>query len=135
MMYLVESQMGLVKIGYSVTPEARTASIQAFSPSLCRLIAKWPAERKAEYLYHRRFASVRAHSEWFSVAGEFADFVAEMRGVGVDSIPDWDALGIRIGDPSPGFSARAKAKWADPEWRELQAQRRAFRKALKQERA
>lgn len=88
--YLIEAQNGLVKIGSSICPTSRLLATRTHSPVLVRLIAMWPGNRADEYELHARFEEYRSHSEWFKIEGEIIKFVDTYRGIGVQSVEDWD---------------------------------------------
>lgn len=92
--YLIESEIGRVKIGVSHSPRARLASIEPISPVLCRLIACWPGVKDDETALHKRFEAQRSHREWFRIEGDLAAFVEAHRGRGVETVPAWDSLGF-----------------------------------------
>ncbi|MFJ6775736.1 GIY-YIG nuclease family protein [Kitasatospora sp. NPDC091257] len=59
-----------VKIGRSVDPPSRLASLQAGSPVELRLLATFPGGPRLEKYLHVRFADQRVHGEWFDFRGE-----------------------------------------------------------------
>lgn len=122
LVYLVEAQSGLVKIGVSRNPKSREVLINRHSPIPARLISFWPGDGRDEHALHRRFAGQRSHNEWFRLEGPLSEFVDAKRGLGVDRIPTWEEM------TEPGaarrrlsyrerMSAAAKARWANPVWR------------------
>lgn len=66
-----------VKIGFSVDPESRLATLQTGSPHELRLAASVPGTIEDEHLLHRRFAEyrVRADGEWFRHEGALAEYI------------------------------------------------------------
>lgn len=92
LIYLVESQTGILKIGFSANPSYRLSMLQPCSPCLLRLIAQWPAFQREEYALHKRFREQRLHYEWFLIDGPLAAFVEQMRGTGLSSVLDWAAV-------------------------------------------
>lgn len=66
---------GLVKIGTTRDPQHRMRELHAYSPerlALRRLLRVRPADQghAAEAEFHRRFAKLREHGEWFRVEGD-----------------------------------------------------------------
>ena len=104
----------------------------AHSPILIRLIAQWPGEYEDEFSLHARFRDQRHHNEWFAVVGPVLEFIGEIRGRGVEVVPDWNALRFydiseRKVRASAIRSAKARRRWADPEYRRDVAMRREYR--------
>lgn len=66
----------LVKIGHSKNPEGRLSKINSDTSAPCRLIGYIPGTRADEDELHRRFARLRAHSEWFRKSGIVEEFLA-----------------------------------------------------------
>lgn len=56
---------GLIKIGFSKTPHARLATLQAGSPVELEFIAYVIGDMTMERRFHERHASARQHGEWF----------------------------------------------------------------------
>lgn len=90
--YLIEAEIGLVKIGRAQNVGDRLQVIRTHSPVLTRLIAKWDGGEPEEIALHERFQIFRKLNEWFEYTGEFARFVDESRGLGVLDIPNWQEL-------------------------------------------
>ena len=120
--YLIQAQIGVIKIGHANDPSQRLATVHTHSPVPVRLIAQWPGKVSEERELHRRFDQHRTHSEWFRLEGDLLDFVSEVQGRGVDRIVEWSEV------TRAGFAERQslrahrhsiamKARWADPEWR------------------
>lgn len=91
--YPIEAENGRVKIGHSLNPASRARAVDLHSAVPTRMIAVWPGSRADEAGLHCRFAGLRTHREWFKIEAELASFVAQVRGVGVDRIPEWDEVG------------------------------------------
>jgi hypothetical protein len=72
MIYFIQAgSRGLVKIGFSGGhPRQRMACLQIGSPVKLRLIGMSPGNQKDEAEWHRRFAHLREHGEWFRWAGD-----------------------------------------------------------------
>lgn len=124
MIYFVEAENGLIKIGSSKWPEQRARSICGASPVKARLIITFQGGMRAEFAAHRQYRESRAWNEWFHCTGALAEFVAENRGLGVEHILDWAEIAFYDRKVSPAsLEARARqskimrAKWADPKVR------------------
>jgi hypothetical protein len=65
--YFIRSpELGLVKIGYTAEPpHGRLKALQTGSPSRLEILGAVPATRETEARFHRRFAALRRHGEWF----------------------------------------------------------------------
>lgn len=87
--YVVETQIGVVKIGCSANPVSRAKTISTHSPLPTRLVAAVPGIWADERALHERFADYMTHNEWFRCEGPVAEFVASIRGQGVERIIDW----------------------------------------------
>lgn len=129
-LYLIEAKSGEVKIGCSNDPYGRAHAIGMSSPHEVRLIAMWPGTFPEEHVLHHQFSQFRHYREWFRLEGEFAEFVAQKRGVGVELIAPWGGVYTedfiaRQADKARRISAALKASWADPEFRQRQADWRA----------
>jgi hypothetical protein len=56
----------LVKIGYcSGNPERRITSLKTGCPHPLKLLGRFEGSRDDERAWHRRFAHLRVHGEWF----------------------------------------------------------------------
>jgi hypothetical protein len=71
MIYFIRSgRRGLVKIGYTTNAQARLENLQCGSAEPLTIIGLAEGDRKAESDWHRRFAHLRLHGEWFRFAPE-----------------------------------------------------------------
>jgi hypothetical protein len=126
--YLIEAECGTVKIGCSRWPSNRLSCMTGHTPVPVRLIAQWAGDRSVEMALHNQFVGQRSHNEWFRVEGPVAVFVETMRGVGMEgSIPDWSELHFSNSAEKRAAAGRKRgeklrAKWADPEYREMRLQ-------------
>jgi hypothetical protein len=77
---------GLVKIGWAVDPWKRLSTLQCGSPVELQLVACVPGGPADERAMHRRFASLRAHGEWFRLRGDLRTTIREFAVVAVDTI-------------------------------------------------
>ena len=73
---------GPVKIGYSVKPRARLATLQTANHEKLRILASMPGGASVERSMHRLFDlyRVRDGSEWFKPTHELMAFISELRG-------------------------------------------------------
>lgn len=138
--YLIEAQMGVLKIGCSARPETRLKTMAVNSPTPLRLIAVWPGVTADERALHARFDAHRFYNEWFRIEGDLAGFVESVRGKGVARIPDWSDSGPsgsaeRKKAGRHSASMKLKALWADPAHREFLADVKARRKRIESRRA
>lgn len=120
--YVLEAQNGMIKIGCSTCPRTRFEAIFAHSPVLIRQIAEWRGARADELVLHKQFHEFRHHNEWFAGVGPVLAFANEVRGRGVDHIPDWpDLLFHTIEERKKrervNRSRVSRERWADPEFR------------------
>ncbi|MGO4171590.1 GIY-YIG nuclease family protein [Bosea sp. TAF32] len=120
--YVIEAQIGLIKIGCSRWPAKRAAMVSAHSPCPVRLVAVLDGGHPFERELHRRFAGSRGHGEWFRKEGAVAEFFTQFFGEGVDTIPAWSSFDRSPGNPHDidlrtRRSLAAKERWADPEYR------------------
>lgn len=74
-LYLIQSELGYVKIGITANVERRLDSLQTSSPSRLKLYQKVgcpnvEAARRLEKLLHKRYASNRVNREWFDIDPE-----------------------------------------------------------------
>lgn len=58
---------GPVKIGCSIAPEGRLATIAAWSPIRLEIVAIVDGGHELEVALHKRFAHLALHGEWFGV--------------------------------------------------------------------
>jgi len=70
--YLIEGG-GLLKIGRSVTPRARLASMRTGSPAALTMLTVVAGGPKEERRMHERFAVHRKHGEWFTDCPEIRE--------------------------------------------------------------
>lgn len=121
LLYVIEAENRMVKLGRSEFPARRLAAVATHSPVRVRLVAQYDGSVDAERELHERFREFRSHREWFALVGPVADFVNSVRGVGVDRIPDWPELdyashAISRSRQNERQSEAIRAYWADPVW-------------------
>lgn len=80
--YLMESDIGLYKIGHSVRPKDRLNKLRAQSPINIKLLhtIKYADRFAAELMWHKRFASKRVKGEWFKLDADDVKSFTTVRG-------------------------------------------------------
>lgn len=73
--FVADKQRGVVKIGFSVEPMDRMATLQIGSPNKLEMLAAVKGTIQTERQFHRRFAQHRVNGEWFRLTGDLATFV------------------------------------------------------------
>ena len=68
--YFISAHTGPIKIGFSVHPEKRLATMQTGAVEPYYLLATCPGSMETEKAYHRRFREHRVRGEWFSGSRE-----------------------------------------------------------------
>lgn len=76
--YFIGGTDGAIKIGFSVSVEARLATIRAHSPIPVGLLATAPGGEERERAYHEQFAAHRLHGEWFERCPEIMAEIARL---------------------------------------------------------
>lgn len=75
--YLVRNNRnGYVKIGFSVSPKAREATLQSEEPDL-EMIATWPGTMREEADLHLRYSHLRIRGEWFKLSPQDVSEIQE----------------------------------------------------------
>lgn len=97
MIYVIQAENGMIKIGCSKHPFTRIESIQFNSPLQLRLIAVLDGDGSDEQALHKRFDHSRRHNEWFAPDREVVKFVAGVWGKGLPTdvcewITDFNAI-------------------------------------------
>lgn len=87
--YAIQSQEGHLKIGYSLNPSQRCATINSCSPIQCRVIFQMKGAVAEEQALLRRFHLSRSHGEWLHPTEEVLEFAKSIFGQGVDHVADW----------------------------------------------
>lgn len=75
--YFLAAPDGLIKIGYSAKLHSRLRAIKNTSPVALTLLASIPGSKATEQQFHNRFASSRAHGEWFQPSPDLISVIAE----------------------------------------------------------
>lgn len=78
--YFIGGDEGLIKIGYSYSPEERLKALQLGSPIELRILATAPGGAARERAYHDQFAAMRVRGEWFERAPEIEAEIARLQG-------------------------------------------------------
>lgn len=117
--YIVESQQGQFKIGWSTSPQRRADHINSHSPIPCRLIAIVEGTMKEEHALHKRFEASGSHSEWYFSTPEVLQFIRSVRWQGCpeSDFPNRLTKYERYEKARVSKSKKMKAVWADPEYR------------------
>ena len=90
MIYVIQAENGMVKIGCSKHPVTRFAAIQFNSPLQLRLIAVLDGNGADERALHARFDHSRRHNEWFVPDREVILFLADAWGKGLpNDVAEW----------------------------------------------
>lgn len=64
-----------VKIGHSLNVDARLTALQTGSPYKLELLAIVPGTVRDEAGFHRKFAALREHGEWFRYEGDLREYL------------------------------------------------------------
>lgn len=76
--FLYNEAQGLVKIGFSICPVGRQATIQSACACTLKLVKTIKGKTiKDEKAMHSRFSEYRHDREWFFVKGKLKDFLAQ----------------------------------------------------------
>lgn len=121
MIYVIQAENGMIKIGCSKHPHTRCDALQFNSPLQLRLIAIFDGDGKDERKLHERFEPSRRHNEWFAPDRDVVRFVADIWGQGLDrGVKDWitDFTELRV-TRRQALSARLSEN-ARKRWRERQ---------------
>lgn len=73
--YVIGNGNGQIKIGYSVDPLSRLATLQTASPCALTLLALHPGGMATEAGLHERYAEYRLNGEWFACSDELDVFI------------------------------------------------------------
>jgi len=71
--FLSAPSVGMIKIGTSFQPGRRFAEVALMSPVSLEFIGSVAGGSSVETEWHRRWAHLRTHGEWFSLTPELAD--------------------------------------------------------------
>ena len=131
MIYVIEAENGLFKVGSSRAALQRVNSIAAHSACRVRLVALWIGMVRDEQVLHEILDAHRQHHEWFRKEGEAARFFEAVFGRGMTSVPVWENHD-RATMPSrrKALSVALKRKWADPAYRASMSRTSAAKPSL-----
>lgn len=123
--YFIGSELrvgGMVKIGFSLNPDARLRQLQTSSHEQLRIFATVPGGRHLEEKYHRRWKPRRKAGEWFvlgdCILDEIARLNAPIPGKG-PSATTHERMRFGMAD-SDLMALAARVESADPnDWRAL----------------
>lgn len=102
--YFIQADNGLVKIGVSANLESRLATLQAMSPIPLTLCAWMHGGFSLEQTLHDRFADCHSHGEWFKPNRDLEAYIK-----GVSNTGATHPLERRPPAP-PAVSARAAGR-------------------------
>ena len=77
MIYFIQAENGLIKIGYSRDIKKRLQNLRQSSPERLYLMKAVPGNRKAEQKIHWKFWKLRSHGEWFYPDRELLEFIVK----------------------------------------------------------
>lgn len=76
MIYFIQcGENGLIKIGYSYSPEKRLSELQTGSPIPLKILTTIPGDIDSEFKLHKQFDDFRANGEWFYPVKPVLDFI------------------------------------------------------------
>lgn len=80
---------GPIKIGCSVSPEGRRASLEAWCPFPLEVMAEIEGSYDLEQRFHARFLHLHERLEWFAAGEDLLAAIADIRGgrFDIDSLP------------------------------------------------
>jgi hypothetical protein len=87
---------GFVKIGVSDSPSSRLLGIQTGNPWPLEIVGMIVGGTGVETALHKRFANYRVSGEWFHLAAEVRQFIADFAAPNIDLERHISDLNIRI---------------------------------------
>ena len=125
MIYVIQAENGVIKIGNAQNPFYRFQTLLFGSPLQLRLVAVLPGDFRGERELHKRFEKSRRHNEWFAPDGDVLQFLAEVWGQGLGSVEDFvtDFEEVRRTKKEVSAAKRRLShlkNWSDPEYRTRQ---------------
>ncbi|KKK58276.1 hypothetical protein LCGC14_3046080 [marine sediment metagenome] len=75
MIYFIQAENDLIKIGYTNDVKQRLRTLRTMSPERLNLMKTIKGDQKQETLLHRRFKHLRSHGEWFRSEQELLDYI------------------------------------------------------------
>jgi hypothetical protein len=98
--YLIESENGLHKIGYTANLKHRLLSLSAQSSVVVRYIHYFKSKHMAtsEKWLHNKYKDYRHHGEWFQLPSEKIQEIVAMQDYSADEglKSHWQAVGQRV---------------------------------------
>ena len=73
--FIQEGENGLIKIGYSHSPERRLAKLQTGNPKPLKIIMTLDGDLDFESVLHQKFDDFRADGEWFYPVKPIREFI------------------------------------------------------------
>lgn len=77
--FILARRSGLVKIGWSISPDLRIEALQTGSPEPLSIAHVMPGTGQLEKFLHRKYAAYRSHGEWYRLEGELAADLLDRR--------------------------------------------------------
>lgn len=77
--FIFNKSISAIKIGYSLRPKERLASLQTSNPVELRLVAVVKGDMVDERNYHARFQTYRLKGEWFTLHDELRELINHLR--------------------------------------------------------
>jgi hypothetical protein len=106
LVYFMAAANGPIKIGHAYDPDARLVSVQCGHPAPLAILATVSGGPALERKYHRQFAHLRLHGEWFRRTGEIEHEILRIDPSAMKRIDEWadlagDKYGCQVCDPFP----------------------------------
>lgn len=73
--FILDRDLGVVKVGYSKDPDKRLLSLQTGNSSELELVHRISGTKRDEAVYHAEFAHLRLHGEWFRCEENLAELL------------------------------------------------------------
>jgi hypothetical protein len=67
-----------IKIGMARDVDRRLRALQGACPYLLQIMAVTPGARETEFAYHKRFAGLHLHGEWFQYSSPIQDEIERL---------------------------------------------------------
>lgn len=77
--FIFSKKQNAIKIGYTIDPDQRLATIQGSNPDSLDLLRVIPGGLELEQKLHRRFKHLKRGGEWFDAAPELLKFINSLR--------------------------------------------------------
>jgi hypothetical protein len=76
--FILNTETGHIKVGYSIDPEQRLEDLQAANSSILKIIKTIEGTVGLERQIHKRFKHLRLHGEWFRAAPELMKYIRSL---------------------------------------------------------